>query len=161
MAMSAPAWQWPVRSAGAFPVSSRYGSRDLRIISGHGMRTHHRHGLSWLCGHFYAHHVCDDAAVQQAEPGRDQNTSRYKTLSITIPEDLDYTDVFADIFSRYTSECELVHVRTTNMGSLFRLTYHITMRERDSEKAMIDSLRCRNGNLEISVSAQETDHMEL
>lgn len=93
--------------------------------------------------------------------GRDRNASRYKPLSITIPEDLDYTDVFADIFSRYTSECELVHVRTTNMGSLFRLTYHITMRERDSEKAMIDSLRCRNGNLEISVSAQETDHMEL
>lgn len=85
----------------------------------------------------------------------------YKTLNITIPEDLDYTDVFADIFEKYTTSCSLVRVKTTNMGSLFRLTYDITLKDTAKEKEMIDALRCRNGNLEISVSHQETAVAEL
>lgn len=80
--------------------------------------------------------------------------NRYKTLHITIPEDLDYTGVFDDLFSQYTSSCELTSVRTTNMGSLFKLTYNITLRSPKVEKALIDDLRCRNGNLEISISNQ-------
>lgn len=55
----------------------------------------------------------------------------------------------------------LVYVKTTNMGSLFRLTYHVTLRDIEKEKEMIDALRCRNGNLEISVSRQETIAAEL
>ena len=51
--------------------------------------------------------------------------------------------------------------RTTNMGSLYRLTYHLTLRSAGKEKEMIDKLRCRNGNLEISVSRQETAISEM
>ena len=93
--------------------------------------------------------------------GAARNDCRYKTLSITIPEDLDYTGVFQDIFDKYTASCQLVRVKTTNMGSLFRLTYNLTLRDIALEKEMIDQLRCRNGNLEISVSRQETVAMEL
>lgn len=88
--------------------------------------------------------------------GTRKNGAVYKTLSITIPEDLDYTGVFDEIFAQYASSWELVRVKTTNMGSLFRLTYNLTMRHGVSEKEMIDALRCRNGNLEITVSQQET-----
>ena len=85
----------------------------------------------------------------------------YKTLNITIPEDLDYTDVFEPILREYADQVELIRVKTTNMGSLFRLTYNLTLKETGKEKEMIDRLRCRNGNLEISVSRQETAAMEL
>lgn len=85
----------------------------------------------------------------------------YKTLRITIPEDLDYTGVFEDAFDEYTTDCELTQVKTTNMGSLFRLTYDITLRTAAAEKPLIDQLRCRNGNLEITVSRQETAGNEL
>lgn len=85
----------------------------------------------------------------------------YRTLHITIPEDLDYTDVFEPILREYASECELILVKTTNMGSLFRLTYNLKFRSAGKEKEMIDKLRCRNGNLEITISKQETPVGEL
>ena len=75
--------------------------------------------------------------------------SGHKDLSITIPESLDYTEVFDDIFEKYLSECELVSVKTTNMGSLFKLKYRIELKDGANEKKLIDELRCRNGNLEI------------
>lgn len=84
-----------------------------------------------------------------------------KTMNITIPEDLDYSEIFDDIFSEYTKETELVRVKTTNMGSMFRLTYNLTLKPNANEKEMIDKLRCRNGNLEISMSRQETATAEL
>lgn len=93
--------------------------------------------------------------------GAKKNFAAYRTLTIMIPEDLDYTGVFDDVFREYTKECDLVYVKTTNMGSMFRLTYHITLRDAAGEKEMIDELRCRNGNLEISVSRQETAAPEL
>ena len=89
--------------------------------------------------------------------GANKQAALYKTLRITIPEDLDYTDVFVPILQEYTSAHELTQVRTTNMGSLFKLTYDITLRSAGEEKQMIDKLRCRNGNLEISISNQETN----
>lgn len=91
----------------------------------------------------------------------DRKSHRYRTLHITIPEDLDYTGVFDEILDEYTSHKELTQVRTTNMGSLFKLTYEITLKNLDDEKEMIDALRCRNGNLEITVSKQETVPGEL
>ena len=97
----------------------------------------------------------------QLDFGTRKNAARYKSLTITIPEDLDYTAVFDDIFAAYTSSCELVKVKTHNMGSMFRLTYHITLRDAAKEKEMLDNLRCRNGNLEITVSRQETTVTEL
>ncbi len=85
----------------------------------------------------------------------------YKTLRITIPEDLDYTDVFENILKNYASEYELAQVKTTNGGSLFRLTYNIAIKDKAKEKELIDKLRIRNGNLEITVSNQETAATEL
>lgn len=93
--------------------------------------------------------------------GSARRNERYKTLHITIPEDLDYTDVFEPVLREYASASELVEVRTTNMGSLFRLTYNLTLRSAGKEKELIDKLRCRNGNLEITVSRQETIISEL
>ena len=84
-----------------------------------------------------------------------------KTVKITIPEDLDYTGVFADIFEEYTISCELIQVKTTNMGSMFRLTYEVTLQDAAREKQMIDRIRQRNGNLEVMVSRQETPVAEL
>ena len=89
------------------------------------------------------------------------NAASYKTLNITIPEDLDYTGVFDSILKYYASSYELVRVKTTNMGSMFRLTYNLTLRDAAQEKELIDKLRCRNGNLEITVSKQETSASEL
>lgn len=91
----------------------------------------------------------------------DGGASLYKTLHITIPEDLDYSDVFDEPLREFTREYELISVKTTNMGSLFRLTYNITLRDSRTEKSLIDRLRCRNGNLEITVSKQETAIGEL
>ena len=93
--------------------------------------------------------------------GSKKNTATYKTFTITIPEDLDYSSIFDDIFSEYTSAYDLARVKTTNMGSMFRLTYNVTLRNPAQEKEMIDKLRCRNGNLEITVSRQETTTSEL
>ena len=77
-----------------------------------------------------------------------------KTLQITIPEDLEYAGLFDDIFERYTSGARLVRVKTTNLGSLNRLSYELRMLRPGTEKAMIDELRCRNGNLEINLAAR-------
>ena len=87
--------------------------------------------------------------------------ARYKTLRITIPEDLDCTGVFDDIFAGYVSRWELAQVKSTNMGSMFRLTYDIQLKDAAKEKEMIDALRCRNGNLEITVSRQDNTVTEL
>ncbi len=87
--------------------------------------------------------------------------SHRKSVRITIPEDLDYTEVFDDLFKEYTRECELVKVKSTNMGSMFRLTYDLTLKDPKKEKEFIDKLRIRNGNLEIMVSRQETGAAEL
>ncbi len=93
--------------------------------------------------------------------GSQKNANLYKTLTVTIPEDLDYTGIFDDIFREYTSSHDLIYVKTTNMGSMFRLVYHVTLQDTKKEKEMIDKFRCRNGNLEISVSRQETTLSEL
>lgn len=82
--------------------------------------------------------------------------SSEKVLNITVPEELNYSEAFEELLERFTSHHSLVRVKTTNMGSLFRLTYHITMKDSTQERELIDQLRCRNGNLEISICAQET-----
>jgi len=106
-----------------------------------------------LCGVFMLYNLLDFGAKK--------NASRYKTFRITIPEDLDYTGVFEDVFKQYTASCELMSVKTTNMGSMFRLTYDVVLKDPAKEKEMIDKLRCRNGNLEITVSRQPTGSTEL
>ena len=93
--------------------------------------------------------------------GAKKNAAIFKTFNITIPEDLDYTGVFDDIFAEYTRSHDLIRVKTTNMGSMFKLTYNVELTDATREKEMIDKLRCRNGNLEIAVSKQETVGTEL
>ena len=82
-----------------------------------------------------------------------------KTLRITIPESLDYTEVFDDLFARYTAEHELVRVKTANMGSLFQLTYEIVLKDAKEERAFLNDLRARNGNLDI-ICAKTVENYE-
>ena len=93
--------------------------------------------------------------------GAKKNAATFKTFTITIPEDLDYSGVFDDIFAEFTRSHDLIRVKTTNMGSMFKLTYNVELTDVTREKEMIDKLRCRNGNLEIAVSKQETVGTEL
>ncbi|MDY4488565.1 MAG: DUF4956 domain-containing protein [Candidatus Limivicinus sp.] len=72
-----------------------------------------------------------------------------RQLKITIPENLDYDGLFDDIFEKYTSRHELVRVKTTNMGTLYELTYTINLKTPEVSKQFIDDIRCRNGNLNI------------
>lgn len=80
----------------------------------------------------------------------DHNKSE-RLLCITIPESLEYNDVFKDIFDRYLTVCESTGVKTTGMGSMFRLSYRIKMKNVEDEKKMIDEIRTLNGNLEIQI----------
>ena len=79
-----------------------------------------------------------------------------RQLKITIPEDLDYEGVFDELLLKYTDEYELVRVKTTNMGTLYELTYDIRPKEGKISKQFIDGIRCLNGNLNI-VCGRETD----
>ncbi len=72
-----------------------------------------------------------------------------KQLKITIPENLDYTGLFDDLFDEYTNSNNLIRVKTTNMGSLFQLSFEIELKENKSEKEFLDKIRVRNGNLDI------------
>lgn len=101
------------------------------------------------------------AVYNRMDLGSRKNAEVYKVLKVTIPEDLDYTGIFDDIFEEYLSSFELVRVKTVNMGSMYRLTYNVTLKRTDAEKEMIDKIRTRNGNLEICVSKQETSGAEL
>ncbi len=90
-----------------------------------------------------------------------EGKSTQRIIKITIPEDLDYTEAFEDLFEDYTKQCDLLTVKTTNMGSLFKLTYDLTLTDISMEKDFIDDLRCRNGNLEILMSRQASVAGEL
>lgn len=85
-----------------------------------------------------------------------QAGSCHRQLKIAIPENLDYDGLFDDIFDKYTSKRELVRVRTTNMGTLYELTYSISLKSSEISKEFIDELRCRNGNLNI-ICGREAD----
>lgn len=84
-----------------------------------------------------------------------------KLLRILIPEDLDYTDCFTDIFTEYTSSVKMLQAKTTNMGTLFDLRYEIILKDAAKEKEFIDKLRTRNGNLTISCGLLPADRDEL
>ncbi len=80
------------------------------------------------------------------------NNKKEKILKIMIPENLDYTNVFDDIFETYTEKVELEQVKTTNMGSMFDLSYRIILNENVNEKEFLDDLRVKNGNLKVMIS---------
>lgn len=93
----------------------------------------------------------------QAERKRD----RTRILKITVPEDLDYSGAFDGVFGTYTDQSELTQTKTSNMGSLYKLTYRIRLRQDVREKEFIDSLRVRNGNLEILLLRTEENERDL
>ena len=78
-----------------------------------------------------------------------------RTLKISIPESLDYEGLFDDLFAEYTDRSELDKVKTTNMGTLYELTYRIVLKDAAKTKEFLDELRCRNGNLTISCGKAE------
>ncbi len=84
-----------------------------------------------------------------------------RQLKITIPEDLDYDGIFDDLFQKYTTHASLDHVKTTNMGTMYELSYLIKMRNMSQQKAFIDELRCRNGNLTIMMGLVKKEKNEL
>lgn len=93
--------------------------------------------------------------------GEGKTASLRKVLRITVPEDLEYCSMFDDLFQKYTTKHELSQVKTTNLGSLNRLTYNITLKKSGEEKQFIDELRCRNGNLEVNLMSMNADSREL
>ena len=87
--------------------------------------------------------------------------SQEKLLKITIPESLEYSNAFTEIFNHYLKEVEMVGVKTTGMGSMFRLSYRVIFKNKEEEKGFIDELRTKNGNLEISVLPFSTESRDL
>lgn len=86
----------------------------------------------------------------EADPGE-------RDIRVTIPENLDYNALFSDLFAEYTVRSQLLRVKTVNMGSLYSLHYRVMLKETDKEKELLDAMRCRNGNLEISCGIPAND----
>lgn len=78
-------------------------------------------------------------------------SNQVRELRISVPESLDYEGLFDDLLNQHCKPWSLERVRTTNMGSLFELTYHVTLRKNTKTKELFDALRCRNGNLPINL----------
>jgi len=90
-----------------------------------------------------------------------QGETDERVLRITIPENLDYDGLFDDVFAKFTRSAELEKVRTSNMGSLYQLTYLVKLKSASMPKEFLDELRCRNGNLNIMISREQRDGEEL
>lgn len=84
-----------------------------------------------------------------------------RQLKVTIPENLNYTNAFDDVFDKYVTSRELRRVKTTNMGTLFELTYNVKMKDNVNEKQFIDELRVKNSNLNIILGIPETENTVL
>ena len=87
------------------------------------------------------------------------NFAEPQTLQITVPEDLDYTHVFDEIFAKYTTTAELVRSKTTNMGSLYQLTYNVRLKDSANEKVFLDAIRVKNSNLKVLLSHVTKEEM--
>lgn len=82
-------------------------------------------------------------------------------LGLMIAFNLDYTEIFDDLFAKYTSRVTQERVKTTNLGSMYEIRYNITLRDIALEKAFIDEIRCRNGNLPVICGRQQEIRDEL
>ena len=88
-------------------------------------------------------------------------SDKAQELRITIPENINFVGAFDDLFEKYTSKNELLSVKSANMGSLYKLTYRIEMKNEGDVREFIDELRIRNGNLEISIFKTQGNAEEL
>ncbi len=102
--------------------------------------------------------VCAVMLLLSFIPYGDENAC---DLQITVPESLSFVDAFEDIFTEYTKTHRLVRTKTSNMGSLYKLFYRVELKDKKQTKEFIDKLRCRNGNLEISLSESAERGEEL
>lgn len=118
-------------------------------------------GLGYLSIGFVAIAVLSVVIVLVNLLGTKVLDREYKQLRILIPEDMDYQNVFDDIFATYTKKATLNRIKTTNMGTLYELTYHVLMKEDVNEKKFMDAIRTRNGNLTIILSKQEPKQDKL
>ncbi len=141
-----------VAAAGAFSLvrfrSIPGSSRDICMLF-MGMAAGLVSGMGFL-GYALALTIILGIVVIAAEKllpgGKDR-----RQLRISVPEDLDYNGVFDEVLKAHTAYFRLDHVRTVRMGTMYELTYELCMKKGGSEKAMIDELRCRNGNLTITL----------
>lgn len=85
------------------------------------------------------------------QAGFSSAVSRERSLRVTIPEDLSYNGLFDDLFTAYAKKATLEQVKTTGMGTMYQLQYRVELRRNADEKEFLDALRCRNGNLELSL----------
>lgn len=90
-----------------------------------------------------------------------ESSPKRRTLKVSIPEELDYTDIFDDLFDKYTNNHTLIKVKLKNLGTIFQLTYDIQLKDPKEEKKFIDEIRERNANLDILCSRQITNSDEL
>lgn len=85
-------------------------------------------------------------------------TTMQKTLKVTIPENLGYEEAFDEVFAKYKVGYELKKIRTTELGSLYELVYAVTIDDNTSQKELLDAIRCRNGNLDLSLTMSPTTY---
>lgn len=90
-----------------------------------------------------------------------ESSSKRRTLKVSIPEELDYTDIFDDIFEKYTEKNTLIKVKLKNLGTIFQLTYDIHLKNIKDEKKFIDEIRVRNANLDVVCSRIISNPEEL
>ncbi|MDO5452722.1 MAG: DUF4956 domain-containing protein, partial [Eubacteriales bacterium] len=81
--------------------------------------------------------------------GFGDKSAKMRQVRITIPEDLDYYELFDDLMEKYTKEWELSRVKTTNMGTLYELWFDVLLKDEKQAKEFMDAIRCRNGNLRV------------
>lgn len=101
------------------------------------------------------------AIVLIRKSGYGVSVQKEKRLRITVPEDMNYQGAFDDLFTKYAEYCSLQRVKTTNMGTLFELTYDIILKDEKTEKEFLDALRCRNGNLTLQLGVKENVNQQL
>lgn len=89
-----------------------------------------------------------------------ETRANHRNLKVLIPESLDYTNVFDDLFEKYLSKCELLKVKTTDLGSMYELTYMVVFKDSKQEKEFLDEIRCRNGNLTIICGRPQSKAIE-
>lgn len=102
------------------------------------------------CGMGYCAMAVLAAVVTCVLQGGQAADARERDIRVTVPENLDYSTLFSDLFAEHTTTSKLLRVKTVNMGSLYSLHYRVTLKDADKEKNLLDAMRCRNGNLEIS-----------
>ena len=99
-------------------------------------------------------YILTRASVLDSDPS-------WRSLRISIPEDLDYITVFDDIFEKYTKKAQIETVRTVNLGTLYQISYEIELKDSRKEKEMLDEIRTRNGNLPVISSHTAVQLTEL